>query len=213
MQHYNSPPSLFLPPTPTLPTSMSDTPRTSEDTLYGDKDFLRTVSPPLAPKNLGRKRRTLFATATLVSLVFLATYLAIQQRVADRFAGGFEPLPFNPEDVDPPSNETYPIESMYTGVRGPPTPLFRGERLPAAANPIFDLPNIDNLLPHKQYLTSWPSAGWSESHCFPYPLSIVHLLVFPCSERRYGICEFHVRSFPAAKLTIESREIWYTWRL
>ena len=134
MQHYHSSPSLFLPPTPTQSTSMADTPRTSEDTLYGDKDFLPTVSPPFAPKTPGRRKRTLFATATLVSLVFLATYLAIQQRVADGFAGGFEPLPFNPEDMDPPLNETYSMESMDSGVRGPPTPLFRGERLPAAAN-------------------------------------------------------------------------------
>ena len=173
MQHYNSSPSLFLPPTPTQSTSMADTPRTSEDTLYGDKDFLPTVSPPLVPKTPGRRKRTLFATATLVSLVFLATYLAIQQRVADGFAGGFEPLPFNPEDVEPPLNETYSMESMYSGVRGPPTPLFRGERLSAAAKLRSPhLPNIDNLLAHRQYLTSWPSAGWSESHCFPY--SFVH---------------------------------------
>ena len=135
MQHYNSSPSLFLPPTPTLPTSMADTsPRTSEDTLYSDKEFLPTISPSVAPKPQGRRKRTLFATATLVSLVFLATYLAIQQRVTDGFAGDFETLPFTPEDVELPSNETYPIESMYTGVRGPPTPHFRGERLFAAAN-------------------------------------------------------------------------------
>lgn len=132
MQPCDSSPSLYLPPTPTQSTSMAASARTSEDTLFGDKDFLDPISP--SQKTLGRRKRTLFATATLVSLVFLAAYVTIQQRVTDGFANEFEPLPFNPEDVEPQSNTTFPVDLRYPGVRGPPAPLFRGERLSAAVN-------------------------------------------------------------------------------
>ncbi|KAF9654199.1 hypothetical protein BDM02DRAFT_3182029 [Thelephora ganbajun] len=125
---------------------MDVTIRTSEDSLLGDKDYLSTLPLPSASHSntFGRRKRAFFTTATLVSLFFLTSYLIIQQRASDRFGVDLKPIPFKPEDVEPPSNATYPIASLYSGARGPPTPLFR-----------------DNLLPDKQYLTSWPSAGWS----------------------------------------------------
>lgn len=125
--------------------------RTSEDSLLSDKEYIDTVSLPLPAqaKSFVVKKRTFFATATLVSLLFLAAYLTLQHRASDWFGNDLEPIPFQPEVVEDdefPSNETYPLELFYSsmGVRGPPTPLFR-----------------DNLLPDKQYLTSWPSAGWT----------------------------------------------------
>ena len=179
MQRYDSAPSLCLPPSPTQPTpAMSVT--TSEDSLLGDKDLLDDVSLPFPSqtKTSGKKKRTLFATATLVSLLFLASYLTIQNRASDRFTGDPEPFPFSPEDLELPPNATYPVGSRYSGVRGPPTPHFRGACLAFFVNGIFVLPITDNLLPDKQYLTSWPSAGWSESHC--RPLSFVLCSPSPC---------------------------------
>lgn len=159
----------------------------SEDSIFGDKDYLGTSSLPFAtqPKACGGRKRAFFATATFVSFLFLASYLAIQYWASDRFGADLELIPFDLEDVELPSNTTYPAASLLTGVRGPPTPLFKGARLSAIAMEFFDSPNIDNLLPDVQYLTSWPSAGWSESHRFPRPL-------VPCSslarsERRYGL--------------------------
>ena len=180
MQRYDSPPALQLPPTPTYPTpAMSVT--TSEDSLLGDNDFLDDASLPFAShtKTSGKRKRTLFASATLVSLLFLASYFTIQHRAADQFTGDIEPFPFNPEDLELPPNATYPIGSRYSGVRGPPTPHFRGACLPAIVNGIFDLPNLDNLLPDKQYLTSWPSAGWSESYCCLLPFVLCSPSCFP----------------------------------
>lgn len=115
---------------------MGQTMRTSEDTLFGDKDYLDSVSLPLAssPKSPGKRQRAFFATATFVSLLFLASYLTIQYRASDRFGVDLEPIPFTggkSEDVEveSPPNATYPITPLYSGVRGPPTPLFRGSRV------------------------------------------------------------------------------------
>lgn len=130
---------------------MSVTIRTSEDSLLSDKEYLDAVSLPFASvsKAFGKRKRAFFATATLVSLLFLASYLTLQHRASDWFGSDLEPIPFKPEGLgfendEPASNATYPLASFNSGVRGPPTPLFR-----------------DNLLPDKQYLTSWPSAGWT----------------------------------------------------
>lgn len=115
--------------------------RTSEDSLFGDKDDFETVSLPFAshPKPSGKRRRAFFATATLVSLLFLASYLTIQHRAPNRFGVDLEPIPFQPEDaqLESPPNVTYPITSRYSGVRGPPTPLFRGARVSRLPQPKF----------------------------------------------------------------------------
>lgn len=121
---------LLLPhPTPAMGFSL----RTSEDSLFDDKDYLVSVPLPVTsqPKTFGKRHRTLLATAGLVSLLFLASYLTIQHRASDGFGADLEPIPFAPEDaeVELPSNTTYPLASLYSGVRGPPTPLFRGSRL------------------------------------------------------------------------------------
>lgn len=170
--------------------------RTSEDTLIGDKDYLEGAPLPLAyqhPKTFGKRKRAFFAAATFVSLLFLASYLTIQHRASDGFRVDLEPIPFKPEDGEggsPPNVTVYPSASLSSGVRGPPTPLFRGARLSAPVIEIPDLPNIDNLLPDKQYITSWPSAGWSESHCLlPRPFVDRILPPMPRSKRRYGLCK------------------------
>ena len=196
IQRCNSSPSPHIPSTTSVMSATS-----SEDSFFGDRDYLDDVSLPFAfrTKTLGRRRRTLFATAALFSLLFLASHFTVQRRASDRFADDLEPFPFSPEELELPSNETYPITPRYSGVRGPPTPYFRGVCLSAAVDEIFNLPNIDNLLPDKQYLTSWPSAGWSESHCCPLPF-------VPCSppppralhsERRNGLRKFTHPSLPS----------------
>jgi hypothetical protein len=112
---------------------MGFTMRISEDSLLDDKDSLDSVPLPVTsqPKAFGKKHRVLLATAGLVSLLFLASYLTIQHRASDGFRADLEPIPFAPEDaeVELPSNATYSLASLYSGVRGPPTPLFRGPRL------------------------------------------------------------------------------------
>lgn len=119
--------------------------RTSEDSLFGDKDYLVPVSLPFAPqpKAFGKRQRAFFATATFVSLLFLASYLTIQHQTSDRFGVDLKPIPFNPEDaaVESPPNATYPTTSLHSGVRGPPTPLFRGARLfaPAIEIPAYQI--------------------------------------------------------------------------
>jgi len=147
MLSYNSSPSLYLPPTPTSP-AMGVSVRTSEDTLFDEKVCLDPLPLPAAsqPKAFGKRKRTLFAAGTLASLLFLASYLAIQYRVSDRFEGNLEPFPFSPEDAEPSSNATYPVESRYSGVRGPPTPLFRGARLSAAGNGVLSLTGFRQLI-------------------------------------------------------------------
>ena len=168
----NPPPSTY-PPSKSSP-AMGIIIRTSEDSLLSDKEDLDTGSLPLPSlaKTFGVKKRTLFATATLVSLLFLASYLTLQTRASDWFGNDLEPIPFQPEVVEEdefPSNETSSLELSYSymGVRGPPTPLFRGvSSLAAPMNTSGSHRIPDNLLPDKQYLTSWPSAGWSESLCF-----------------------------------------------
>ena len=134
MQRHDSSPSPLLPLTPPQPTpTMGLTAHISEDSLLDDKEYLDVGALPFAShtKAFGRRKRTLFATATLVSLLFLGSYLAIQHRASDQFTGDLEPFPYSPEDVDVQltPNATYPIESPYSSVRGPPTPLFRGARL------------------------------------------------------------------------------------
>lgn len=123
--------------------------RTSEETLLDDREYVDTLPFMIQAKSFGKKRRALLATAALISLLFLTSYLTLQHRASDWFGSDLEPIPFNPEDQDVDDfdallNATYPLASFYSGVRGPPTPLFR-----------------DNLVPDKQYLTSWPSAGWT----------------------------------------------------
>jgi hypothetical protein len=86
-------------------------------------------------KLFGKKRHASLATATLVSLLFLTSYLTLQYRASDWFGDNLKPIPFTPEaangEEEFPSNLTYPPErSSYLGVRGPPTPLFRGTQFP-----------------------------------------------------------------------------------
>jgi hypothetical protein len=65
----------------------------------------------------------------------------------------------------------------------PSTPVFVAPRplfsevpiLPVVPMEILGLQNLDNLLPDRQYLTTWPSAGWSESPLF-LPLTFVERL-------------------------------------
>lgn len=159
---------------------------TSEDSLLSsDKEYLDPLSlpSPVNAKTFGKRKRTLFISAAFVSLLFFASYLALQHRSSDWLGGDLKPVPFDSEDAgqdDFPSNDTvYSPAFFYSGVRGPPTPLFRGTRPFCRLNDgLFGLPNLDNLLPDKQYLTSWPSAGWSESHCFFSTLCPL-LTVFP----------------------------------
>ena len=134
MQRYNPSLSLHLSPPPPQPApAMGQSMRTSEDSLFSDKDDCETVSLPFAshPRPSGKRQRAFFATATLVSLLFLASYLTIQHRAPNGFGVDLEPIPFKHEDaqVESPPNATYPIASRYSGVRGPPTPLFRGGRV------------------------------------------------------------------------------------
>lgn len=146
MQRYNSPPSLYLPPSPSqsIPTMGFPT-HSSESSLFDDKDYLDPIPLPFAPptKPSGRRKRAFFATAALVSLLFLASYIAIQHRASDWFGADLEPIPFHPEDaeldVELPPNATYSITSPYSSVRGPPTPLFRGARLSVAT---IDTPDL-----------------------------------------------------------------------
>ena len=120
------------PPPPRIPPpTMGVLIRTSEDSLFDDKQCLDAVSLPFPShaKPFGKRKRAFFATATLVSLLFLASYLSIQNRASDWFGNDLEPIPFAPQDVDLddlPSNATYPLPPSHSGVRGPPTPLFRG---------------------------------------------------------------------------------------
>ena len=148
---------------------MAITIRTSE--VSDDSDHPDAAPLTFAPylKTFRRRKRAFFAAATLLSLLLLTFYLTIQYRAPDWFVGDSELLPLDPEDVEPPSNVAYPVVSHYSGVRGPPTPFFRGARPLVAMNRIFHSPNLDNLLPDKQYITSWPSAGWSEFYCCPRP--------------------------------------------
>ena len=119
---------------------MGVTVRTSEDALFGDRDYVDIASLPFAShsKTSRGRKRAFFATAILVSLLFLASYLTIQHRASDRFGADLELIPFDPEDVEPPPNTTYPAASLLRGVRGPPTPLFRGARLSTVAIEFFD---------------------------------------------------------------------------
>ena len=103
----------------------------SEESLLGDKEYSDTFSLPFPShaKAFGKRKRAFFATATLVSLLFLASYLTIQYRASDWLGNDLEPIPFTPQDVfddELPQNATYPLASFNSGVRGPPTPLFRG---------------------------------------------------------------------------------------
>lgn len=112
---------------------MSTVSRTSEDSLLSDKEYLDSGSLPFPypAKAFGKRKRALFATATLVSLLFLTSYLTLQYRASDWFGNDLKPIPFAPEpveDVEYPLNATYP--PSYVGVRGPPTPLFRGAQPP-----------------------------------------------------------------------------------
>jgi len=126
---------------------MSLTALTSEDTLLGDKEYLDGPHLPFPShhKTPGRKRAFL-ATSAFVFILFLASYLTIQYRASDAFGVDLKPIPFKPEDVqvevDHLPNVTYPIASRYSGVRGPPTPLFRGGRLMAPATAHISLTQI-----------------------------------------------------------------------
>jgi hypothetical protein len=128
MQRYNNnaPPPPHPLPAPSQSTpAMSVPTRASEDSLFSDKEFLDPL-PSTHSKSFGRRKPVLFATATLVSLLFLASYLTIQHRASDGFGGEVEPFPFDPEGVERSSNVSYPLGSGYSSLRGPPTPLFKG---------------------------------------------------------------------------------------
>ncbi|KAF4573193.1 hypothetical protein EYR36_007703 [Pleurotus pulmonarius] len=126
--------------------STSEEPLLGQDYESGDKSL---SSDEWRPSRLAPSRtRRYFAACISLALAALAGFLFFLWTT--RHAPG---LTITPEDVPPPlvmppSNsspilEVNPLDPLLS-LKGPPTASFR-----------------DNLRPELQYITSWPSAGWT----------------------------------------------------
>lgn len=128
--------------------AFSDQPESSVPFLaYADHNELSL------PPTLKRRRKlvvTLGAVLSAVALVTLSTYRVVNREdEVDTVGPSYFP------------NHTQEIISYPAGVRGPPSDRFRGICLRSR---LFYVTHrwLDNLLDDRQYITSWPAAGWSE---------------------------------------------------